>query len=130
PEFGATFEEVEAREEIARAVGLDADDLTTEAPLQVVSTGVPFLYLPVRTREAMDRAAPDLDAMRRLQTTRGLEHYYLFTTEAGEPAATVYSRMFAPILGIPEDPATGGASGPLGGYLVRYGLVTPEAAGS
>ena len=41
-------------------------------------------------------------------------------------AATVYSRMFAPGLGIAEDPATGIASGPLGCYLVRHKLVAPE----
>lgn len=43
-------------------------------------------------------------------------------------AETVYSRMFAPGAGISEDPATGGASGPLGCYLVRYGLVAGAAA--
>ena len=44
--------------------------------------------------------------------------------------ATVYSRMFAPDLGVHEDPATGIASGPLGAYLVRHKVVPPEKAGS
>ncbi len=44
--------------------------------------------------------------------------------------ATVYSRMFAPEFGIIEDPATGGATGPLGCYLVQHGLVGADAAGS
>lgn len=128
PEFGATFEDPAARAQIARAVGLEASDLADGCPIQLVSTGVPFVYLPIRTREAVDRAAPNLEVMRSVQATLGLADYYLFTLEPGEPAATAYSRMFAPMLGITEDPATGGACGPLGGYLLRHGLVTPEEA--
>jgi trans-2,3-dihydro-3-hydroxyanthranilate isomerase len=53
---------------------------------------------------------------------------FVFSRESGEDDATVYSRMFAPLFGIAEDPATGAASGPLGAYLVKYGAVTgPEA---
>lgn len=53
---------------------------------------------------------------------------FVFSVEPGADGATVYSRMFAPEAGVVEDPATGGASGPLGGYLVRHGLVAPTAA--
>lgn len=136
PEFGPTFEDPGALAEITRAVGLEPDDLSPASPVQIVSTGVPFGYLPIRTREAVDRAAPDLAAMREVREAHGLEHYYLFTMEPSsllEPEVSVqettYSRMFAPLLGVVEDPATGGACGPLGGYLVRYGLVLPEQAG-
>jgi trans-2,3-dihydro-3-hydroxyanthranilate isomerase len=59
----------------------------------------------------------------------------LFTTEggtaiSGSTGETVYSRMLAPSFGIFEDPATGGASGPLGSYLLYYQMVTPETARS
>ncbi len=130
PELVTTFDDPTVRGDIAAAVGLDASDLVEGLPVQIVSTGVPFLFVPIRTREALDRAEPDLTVMRRLQREHGLGHYYLFTTGPGEPAATTYSRMFAPILGIMEDPATGGASGPLGGYLVQHGLVPPSDAGA
>ena len=53
---------------------------------------------------------------------------FVFSLEAGEDDATVYSRMFAPAFGIPEDPATGGASGPLGAYLLRQGAVSATVA--
>ena len=56
-------------------------------------------------------------------TRRGL---FIFSTEPGADGATVYSRM----MGANEDPATGSASGPLGCYLVKHGLVAPEIAGS
>ncbi|MGE3960269.1 MAG: PhzF family phenazine biosynthesis protein [Dehalococcoidia bacterium] len=130
PEFGATFEDPAAGEQIARAVGLEPDDLATASPVQIVSTGVPFVFLPVRSRAAVDRAEPNLEVMRRVRDAFGLDHYYLFTLEPGEPASTAYSRMFAPMLGIMEDPATGGACGPLGGYLLRHGLVPTDRAGA
>ena len=53
---------------------------------------------------------------------------FFFSVEPGADGATAYSRMFAPSLGIGEDPATGGASGPLGCYLVRHGAVTADQA--
>jgi trans-2,3-dihydro-3-hydroxyanthranilate isomerase len=126
PEFGATFELPALREEIARAVGLDVADLLDGPPVQLVSSGVPFAFIPLRSREAVDRAEPQVEAVRRLERDHGLDHLFVFSTERGIPDATVYSRMFAPVLGIMEDPATGGATGPLGGYLLRHGLVTRE----
>jgi trans-2,3-dihydro-3-hydroxyanthranilate isomerase len=51
---------------------------------------------------------------------------FLFSTEAGADNAGVYCRMFAPGLGIAEDPATGSAAGPLGCYLVRHRVITAE----
>lgn len=53
---------------------------------------------------------------------------FVFTLEPADDDATVYSRMFAPMFGIPEDPATGGASGPLGAYLYKYQAVTSAQA--
>lgn len=128
PEFGTTFDSPELREAIARAIRLELSDLLDDAPVQLVSSGVPFVFVPLRTREAVDRAAPQIEALRRLEHEHGLHHIFVFSTERGIPDATAYSRMFAPVLGIMEDPATGGATGPLGGYLLRHGLVAPEQA--
>jgi trans-2,3-dihydro-3-hydroxyanthranilate isomerase len=122
PEFGPTIDEP-AR--IAAALGLREDDVrATGLPVQQVSCGMPFVFVPLATREAVDRAVPD---------TRVLDfEAYVFTTDrAGAiDSATTYSRMFAPLLGVYEDPATGGASGPLGSYLVRHSLVREEQARS
>jgi trans-2,3-dihydro-3-hydroxyanthranilate isomerase len=118
PEFGRTFDDT-AR--VAAALGVQEDDIrATGLPVQQVSCGMPFVFVPVATRAAVDRAAPD---MRLLDFEA-----YLFTTDraGASDSATTYSRMFAPMLGVNEDPATGSASGPLGSYLVRYSLVTPE----
>jgi trans-2,3-dihydro-3-hydroxyanthranilate isomerase len=55
---------------------------------------------------------------------------FIFSSEPGGERATVYSRMFAPDIGVAEDPATGSAGGPLGAYLVRHKVVPPDKAGS
>jgi trans-2,3-dihydro-3-hydroxyanthranilate isomerase len=117
----------------ASALGLREDEVTgTNLPVQVVSCGVAFLFVPVSTRKAVDRAAMHPPAYAELMRSAKAEvnGVFFFTTEQGHPAATVYSRMFAPDVGIAEDPATGIASGPLGCYLVRHNVVAPDRAGA
>ncbi len=94
-------------------------------PVEEVSCGVPFIYVPLASRAAVDAAEPDLRAMRALRSAfpGGHNAVFLFAVEPAGGEVTVYSRMFAPDLGVPEDAATGGASGPLGCYLVAHGLV-------
>jgi len=125
PTFGPP---VGARDLIAAALGLGPEDLAPDLPVQQVSCGVPFLLVPLRSPEAVDRAVSDASACRRLAESAGIAlPIFLF---AVLPPATVHSRMFAPGFGIIEDPATGGASGPLGCYLVRHRLVSHDAARS
>ena len=130
PTFGPALlgPALNARYAVAAALGLGAEDLVADLPVQEVSCGVPFLLVPLRSREAVDGAASDTSAFRRLAESTGIDlPIFLFATQ--RPAA-VHSRMFAPEFGIIEDPATGGASGPLGCYLVRHHLVSSDAARS
>jgi trans-2,3-dihydro-3-hydroxyanthranilate isomerase len=122
PEFGRRFDDVAA---VAQALGVREDDIrSTGLPVEEVSCGVPFVIVPMMTRAAVDSAAPDARLL-------NFEAYVFTTDRAGaSDAGTTYSRMFAPQFGIPEDPATGSASGPLGSYLVKHGLVSPAAAGA
>lgn len=116
---------------VAAAIGLDEQEIrATGLPVQEVSSGAPFIMVPLATRAAVDRAVPDVGALRLLFERIGTEAHgvYLFSTEPGADSSTAYSRMFAPALGISEDPATGSASGPLGCYLVRHKLVTSDRA--
>ncbi|MBE3134722.1 MAG: PhzF family phenazine biosynthesis protein, partial [Acidobacteria bacterium] len=94
------------------------------------SCGVPFLMVPLATRAAVDAAGLDRGGLGRLCQVLGVAsvEVFLFSTEPAGDDATAYSRMFAPGLGVSEDPATGAASGPLGCYLVRHGLVAPGDA--
>ncbi len=117
PTFGPV---VEDRGAVAAALGLSAADLA-DLPVQHVSCGVPFLLVALRDRDTVDRAISDAAAIRRLSASLGIRlPIFLF---AMLPGGGAFSRMFAPEFGITEDPATGSASGPLGCYLVKHGVV-------
>ena len=79
--------------------------------------------VPLVSRAAVDQEVVDIRAAAAKITRRGL---FIFSTESGADGATAYSRM----MGANEDPATGSASGPLGCYLVKNGLVSADKAGS
>jgi trans-2,3-dihydro-3-hydroxyanthranilate isomerase len=118
PSFGPALRD---RVAVAAALSLDEADLYPRAPVCTGTTGSLFLYVALRDRAAVDRAVLDVTAMRRAFGEAPLPGVFVF---AAEPPAGAYSRMFAPhTSGIPEDPATGSASGPLGAYLVQHGLL-------
>ena len=125
PVFGPVIEE---RAAAASAIGLHADDLLPGVPVQEVSCGVPYVIVALRDREAVDRAAPDAAAILGLGSMRPPHAAVFLFAASGTGSSEVYSRMFAPDLGVVEDPATGSASGPLGCYLVQHGLVSDDAA--
>jgi len=125
PAFGPTLPDP-AR--LAAAYGLPEDALYPGVPVQEVNCGSAFFFLALKTRAAVDQAAVDTRALATVFeaakiTRRGV---FVFSPEAGADGATVYSRM----IGAVEDPATGSASGPLGCYLVRYGIVPLDKAGA
>ena len=114
-EFGRVFED---RGLIARAIGLEPDDLGSDLPVQTVTTGLLWTIVPVRDAERLSRAQRDGRALERAVAGSGDEGLYLFAvTDEGATA-----RMFDAGHGIGEDPATGSAAGPLGAYLAQYGL--------
>ncbi len=132
PEFGPVIDSIDAdsgeRGNVAAALGIDPGEVTPGLPIEVVSSGLPVLFIPLETRRAVDGVTFDLAGMRPVFARHQLDDppVFVFSLETGHDDATAYSRMFAPAFGIPEDPATGGASGPLGAYLVRHGAVQTE----
>lgn len=108
---------------IADMLSLSLDDIHPTVPVQVVTTGVPFLYIVLNSLEAIRNINLRLDIWAKHYKGTNAEQIFVTTTETQYEGSTVHSRMFAPAFGIPEDPATGAASGPLGAYLVQYGLV-------
>src|SRR5437867_1218907 len=120
--FGSVIEE---RSDVAAALGLTSEQLTPDAPIQVVETGLPFVFVALRNREAVDAAVSSGEALTAVFDAHGLPPVFLFAVTGSN---RLYSRMFAPhtSVRIGEDPATGSASGPLGAFSVRYGL-TPRA---
>jgi len=129
PSFGPLLE---VKDLAAAALRLPAAAVVDSGlPVQAVSCGVPYLLVPLESRAVVDAARLEPGAYERLGRETGLGSIaiYLFTTErAAGDSATVYSRMFAPTIGIGEDPATGSAAGPLGCYLVAHAVVDPANA--
>jgi len=118
--FGRTFDRIAC----AAALGLTGDDLYGELPVETASAGSAFAYVALRDPAAVDRAVSDARAIRDALGSDGPLEVFLFApVESG-----VYARMFAPEIGIVEDPATGSAAGPLAAYLVRHGLVPGDDA--
>jgi trans-2,3-dihydro-3-hydroxyanthranilate isomerase len=127
----AFSEPIGNRADAAAALGVpDSAVGGTGLPVQVVSCGLPYVLVPLTTRSAVDNAVINRDALDRFLHQVGVDSVFLFTTERGPDKATAYSRMFAPLIGVHEDAATGSASGPLGCYLVRHRVVPAARAGA
>lgn len=122
PTFGHTLTGEE------RGALMDALKITGQAlgegPIQIVSTGHSKVMVPIRSRAMLDRVEPDLAALTALSRKIDCNGYYLFTLADPEPGILAHGRMFAPAIGIAEDPVTGNANGPLGAYLVQHRLVS------
>lgn len=115
--------------QMAAALGLTPADLATDRlPIQRGSVGLAFAYIPVRSLAAAGRAQPmpELSAVLAASDCQGA---YVFTLETGTAGLTGHARMFAPTVGVAEDPATGSAAGPFGAYLFRHGQITGDATG-
>ena len=117
-----TFEEtIPDRALVASALGLAEADLAPGVPLQVATTGNPFLFVALRNRRAVDAASSDASRLNRIFAGRDSRAVFMFAVDG---PGKLYSRMFAPHLpGISEDAATGSAAGPLGAFAVKHGLV-------
>jgi trans-2,3-dihydro-3-hydroxyanthranilate isomerase len=124
PQFLGALGSVEDEYDVANALGLARSLIAeTRLPIEVVSTGLPVLIVPVRTLTAVRSIVPNVTAIQDLCGRYGANGVMVFTTMTVEDSSTVHTRMFAPSVGVVEDPATGSASGALGAYLVQNGLV-------
>lgn len=116
PEFGETL----AHDRLAAVLGLSADRLDTDWPVQVVSTGLPTVIVPLVDRAALTDIDLDREAYDDLTDDREAKLVHAFCTDPRNPDNDLAVRMFAPAYGVPEDPATGSANGCLAAYLARH----------
>jgi trans-2,3-dihydro-3-hydroxyanthranilate isomerase len=114
-----------ALRDLAEMLSLQPADLLDGA--EAVSCGVPFLYIPLRDRDAVRRARVRLDRWEELVAGSWAQEVYVFARDPELPGSHLRSRMFAPRMGIVEDPATGSATASLGGYLASR---SPERDGT
>jgi trans-2,3-dihydro-3-hydroxyanthranilate isomerase len=112
------------RAQCARVLGLNEGDLLDGVPCDVYSAGNPNLYIALRDAGAVDRIALDTVALSALLADEP-EQVCLFAFAPASYGA--YSRMFAPELGVVEDPATGSATGPLAAFMMDHGLADTAA---
>jgi trans-2,3-dihydro-3-hydroxyanthranilate isomerase len=114
-----------ARAQLAKMLLLDAEDLVDDA--QAVSCGLPFLFVPVRDRNALARAGIDTPLWRATLGGYWTQQVFIFCRDPELAGSSIRARMYSPDFGIPEDPATGSAAAALGGYLAAR---APESDGT
>lgn len=115
----------EYQEQIMAALGLKMDQLTDDVPMAIASTGHSKVMIRIRDLKRLHSLRPDLPALAKLSNAVGCNGYYVFTLNpVADPM--VHGRMFSPAGGIPEDPVTGNANGPLGAYLAHLGFADAQ----
>jgi trans-2,3-dihydro-3-hydroxyanthranilate isomerase len=115
PEFGRRF----GTEGAARVLGLEGDDIDDRWPVEEVSTGLPFVIIPLRSLEALKRIKVDATAIHSLNAGGPDSIPLAFAPEGQEEGQQSSVRVFPVLQGISEDPATGSGNGCLAAYLVK-----------
>jgi trans-2,3-dihydro-3-hydroxyanthranilate isomerase len=116
PEFYHTLE----ANLVAEVLGLEVSEIDPKFPIQEVSTGIPFILVPLKNLAALKKAKVNLEKYSKLMEITHSTEIFVFSPEPYSPENQISARMFAPSLGIPEDPATGSANGCLAGYLIQH----------
>jgi trans-2,3-dihydro-3-hydroxyanthranilate isomerase len=115
PTFGRTLDS----QTIAKVLNLKVKDIYTRFPSQEVSTGIPFIIVPLKNLDAVKRARTDRAKQLEL-AQNGSAEILVFSPETYRKENDLNVRVFVDLLGIPEDPATGSGNGCLAGYLCHY----------
>jgi trans-2,3-dihydro-3-hydroxyanthranilate isomerase len=115
-----TFHQVFDTSTLASVLNLNPDEIDSRFPIQEVSTGIPFIIVPLKTHESLKRIRVNRDKYFEFVENIQSKEILVFCPETYAPENNLSVRVFAEYLGIPEDPATGSANGCLAGYLVKY----------
>jgi PhzF family phenazine biosynthesis protein len=121
-EFESPFNS-EINKHIYEALFLSENDINRNCPLQIVSTGHSKVLVGINSQKTLDSLKPNMDALTRISKEIKCNGYFVFTFDSNEEGILTKGRMFAPAIGINEDPVTGNANGPLGAYLIQHKLV-------
>jgi trans-2,3-dihydro-3-hydroxyanthranilate isomerase len=116
PQLGPTH----SADLVARVLGLDPEAIDPRFPVQELSIGISITCVPLRSLEAVRRATYHVEVARAHPEAEFLRLLFLFCAETEHPENQIHARMFAPLGGVPEDPATGSASACLAAYLVKH----------
>lgn len=116
PQFGRTL----SFEEMAASLGLETADLDARFPVQEVSTGIPFIMVPIKSLEAIKKARVQRDRFFQMVENSEAKAALLFCPQTYRDENDLNVRVFVDYYDIPEDPATGSANGCLAGYLIKH----------
>lgn len=116
PVFGQRFD----RETLAPILALNVDELDDRYPIQEVSTGLPFIIVPLKKQRSLQQSKINREKLFELIETTEAKAILVFCPETYHVENQLCVRVFVDGLGIPEDPATGSANGCLAGYLAQY----------
>lgn len=116
----------EIQNRLMEYLGISEEDRDQRCPVQVASTGHSKVMIGITGRERLNELAPDLHQLKELSRAIKCNGYFVFTLNTGDPGILSRGRMFAPAVGIDEDPVTGNANGPLGAYLIHNKLAESE----
>lgn len=117
------FSDILNKEEIADSLNISSNSISNELPIEIVSTGLPDIIVPVKSLDDLFSIVPDFDEISRISKKYNAVGYHVFTFET-ETDSTAHSRNFAPLLGIFEESATGTATGALVSYLYKYNKIS------
>lgn len=118
--------EIIDREEIVGCLGIDKNDLEDRLPIQVVSTGLKDIFVPLKSEKILQGLKPDMYKIEAISKKYGVVGLHVFAT-ANNTDKTAVCRNFAPLYGIPEESATGTSNGALACYLYKYGVLTEDS---
>jgi trans-2,3-dihydro-3-hydroxyanthranilate isomerase len=107
-------------EDLAAVIGVNPTDIDARYPIEPVSTGLPFMIVPLKTMAAVSRAKLDLATYAKTVADFPAQAILVFCPETSNPDRQLRVRVFTECFGIPEDPATGSANGCLAAYLSKY----------
>lgn len=124
-EFGPYIDD-ENKKALLNALKIGEYDLIENFPIQIVSTGHSKVMVGIKSNDLLHQLKPNYDALSKLSEIIKCNGYYIFTINTEDPEILVHGRMFAPAIGINEDPVTGNANGPLGAYLIHHKLVNHD----
>jgi PhzF family phenazine biosynthesis protein len=116
------FFETLDKSEIADSLNIEIDNIHEDLPVQIVSTGLKDIMVPVKNLDVLSSIKPDFNKVIEISKKYHAVGYHVFSLETRN-ASTVCCRNFAPLLEIPEESATGTSNGALGCYLYQYGLI-------
>ncbi|MBW4639155.1 MAG: PhzF family phenazine biosynthesis protein [Gloeocapsa sp. UFS-A4-WI-NPMV-4B04] len=123
PAFSQEF----AVDTLAKVLNIEPSEIDSKFPIQEVSTGVPFIIVPLKSQTALKRIKVNQDKYFELIDNTQAKSILVFCPETYNPENNLSVRVFADYLGVPEDPATGSANGCLAGYLVHYSYFGEES---